>query len=66
MQIRVNGNNSEIEPGMSIKQYLSKLQIDSAGVVVEINQKIVKKNEWETIEVKNGDVVELISFVGGG
>lgn len=66
MQITVNGNNKEIEPDMSIFQYLSKLQLDLAGVVVEINQKIIKKHEWDKIEIKNGDMLELISFVGGG
>ncbi|MFA5839530.1 MAG: sulfur carrier protein ThiS [Candidatus Margulisiibacteriota bacterium] len=66
MQITVNGNNTGIEPKMNIRQYLGTRQIDLAGVVVEINQKIIKKQEWEITELKDGDIVELISFVGGG
>ncbi len=66
MQITVNGNNAGLEPKMSIRQYLGTCQIDLAGVVVEINQKIIKKQEWEITELKDGDIVELISFVGGG
>jgi sulfur carrier protein len=34
--------------------------------VVELNQQIIKQEQWPDIQLKAGDRLELLSFVGGG
>jgi sulfur carrier protein len=34
--------------------------------VGELNQQIIKQERWQPTELKDGDRLELLSFVGGG
>ena len=45
--------------------------IESAGyqksrIVVELNQAVLPKAEYECTRIKDGDVIEIVGFVGGG
>jgi len=35
-------------------------------VAVEMDRRIVKRIEWETLELRSGAAVEIVQFVGGG
>jgi sulfur carrier protein len=66
MQIIVNGQKKEIAGPVNIQEYLRQQGIITEGLVVEINQAIIKQAEWTARAIKENDVIELISFVGGG
>jgi len=51
---------------VNVQEYLRKQGIITEGLVVEINQEIIKQSEWAGREIQENDVIELISFVGGG
>ncbi len=36
------------------------------GIIVELNQEIIHRDQWKEQPVKEGDVIELIQFIGGG
>lgn len=36
------------------------------SVAVSINLEIIKQDKWNTYELKNGDVIECLTFMGGG
>lgn len=42
------------------------LQADSKALAVELNGEIASRDQWESIELKESDSIELIRFVGGG
>jgi sulfur carrier protein len=48
------------------QELLKKLQIDPGRVIVEINLSIVRKSEYSTFRLNDGDRVEIVNFVGGG
>lgn len=66
MQLTINGKNSNFPSPLNLQDYLKKQNIDLEAIVVEINEKIIKKTEWPTTILQENDVVELIMFVGGG
>jgi sulfur carrier protein len=66
MIIRINGKPESLVPGMSIEKLLSARSLDPACVVVELNRAIVKKECFGSTLLKDGDVVEILRFVGGG
>lgn len=65
MQIVLNGNQFDTQ-ARTVAELLSSLQIKPERVAVEINLNIIKKADFATTAIKDGDVVEIINFVGGG
>jgi thiamine biosynthesis protein ThiS len=65
MNIRINGESRTIEQ-MSLHELLGTLDINPARVAVERNRDIVPKREYETTLLTDGDVIEIVQFVGGG
>lgn len=66
MQLFINGQKQELKPDTRISDLLKQLQINSGAVAVELNLAIVPKNQFENTVLKEGDKLEIISFVGGG
>ena len=65
MRITVNSKPEEILP-CSLLAYINSKGLTGDGVVVEHNQRIVKKDAWDTTELQENDNLEVLSFVGGG
>lgn len=62
-------NNTEIElPGaaVSVGELLKSRGVPAAGIAVAINDKVVRKSEWETTLLSQGDRVIVITAVCGG
>ncbi|MDE2944409.1 MAG: sulfur carrier protein ThiS [Gemmatimonadota bacterium] len=66
MQIRVNGRERDIPAGTSVAALLRDLGLDGRTLVVELNRRIVRPPEVESVRLEAGDRVELVHFVGGG
>jgi len=66
IKIKVNGKEYSIMEGTSILSLLNQLNIDPSRVVVEYNKEIIQRSELENIFLKDKDVLEIITFVGGG
>jgi thiamine biosynthesis protein ThiS len=66
MQIVINGERREIVGPVTVKTLLEQLELDSRRVAVEINQRILKRVEFDTVSVSDGDQLEVVHFVGGG
>lgn len=63
--VKVNGESFEMD-GRSVAFMLDSLKYDRTRVAVEINEEIVPRATYENTILKNGDIVEVVSFVGGG
>jgi sulfur carrier protein len=69
MQIKVNGKeiNFNVHPDTaSVADLLEHLKIQSAGVAVERNGIIVDRADYDKEELIDGDIIEIVRFVGGG
>lgn len=66
VSITLNGKEKRIEPGRSVAKLLADLDLHPRMVVVEHNREILDRDRFEEIEVRDGDVLELVHFVGGG
>ena len=66
MKIRVNGEEKEIADGLNVARLLDELQIRPARVVVELNRNIVSRETHASTQLKDGDTLEIVHFVGGG
>ena len=61
----INGKYEEIND-VNLLDYLIKNKYRVDRVVVDLNGNIVKKADFEKINIKNTDKVEIVCFVGGG
>lgn len=63
--VRINGDQVACA-GMTITQYLAGTHYVSTRIAVELNGEIVPKARWTETVLQDGDVIEVVSFVGGG
>ncbi len=63
--VKVNGNNLEIA-GRTLIEYLATTDYDTKRIAVERNGGIVSKSQYSETVLCDGDVIEIVSFVGGG
>lgn len=63
--VKINGNDCDVS-GMTISEYLATTDYDPKIIAVECNEEIVPKAKYDETVIQNGDVIEVVSFVGGG
>ena len=66
IEIQLNGQIHKLETNLSIEQLLNKLSINKKKVAVELNKSVVPKQKYSSIKIANQDVVEIVTFIGGG
>ncbi len=66
MKISLNGEPHEVAQPLSLAALLEALGIDPRRVAVEHNLVVVKRASYGEVEVREGDTVEIVNFVGGG
>ncbi len=66
MNIQVNGQLKEFTSPQNLHQIAATLCKNTHHVIAEVNGTMIKKDTWNETHLSNGDVIELISFVGGG
>ena len=66
MKIWVNGVMKEFQDRLTVSGLLTQLRIQSGRVAVELNLEILERLDYGKTELKDGDKLEIVSFVGGG
>jgi thiamine biosynthesis protein ThiS len=66
MQVTVNGRALELPDGCTVATLLERVQVDATRVAVERNQDVVPRKTYGACHLKDGDQVEIVTFVGGG
>ncbi len=66
MKITLNGDPFEIAAPQTVSTLLVHLEIDPRRVAVEHNLVVLKRSRFDTTELREGDTVEIVNFVGGG
>ena len=63
--VRINGQDCE-KTGISVSDYLEQENYNVKHIVVEYNLEIIPKERYAQTILKDGDEVEIVSFMGGG
>lgn len=66
MHATVNGEAMELPEGLTVLGLLRHLGVRAERVAVERNGAVVKKARHEDERLAQGDVLEIVTFVGGG
>ncbi len=63
--VKINGEEKNAA-GKTIAEYLRESGCDTKRIAVELNGDILPKSRYESTFLQDGDVMEVVSFVGGG
>ncbi|MGI6078002.1 MAG: sulfur carrier protein ThiS [Fastidiosipilaceae bacterium] len=62
----INGKKESKYSGVSVHEYLAVQQFDERRIAVEYNGKILPEKDYDKVILKDGDQLEVVTFVGGG
>jgi sulfur carrier protein len=65
MRIKVNGQDYQAAEGADIHALLKEHNLTPDKVAIELNRRLVRGEKYDT-KLKDGDEVEIVTFVGGG
>lgn len=66
MKVFINGEVKEIAAKISLHELLKNLALPSERIAVELNERVVRRKDWENMWLNDTDKIEVIHFVGGG
>lgn len=66
LRLTVNGDPRSVPGPATLTDLLGHLRLDPRMVVVELNREIIRRQFLSDRQLKDGDSVELVHFVGGG
>jgi thiamine biosynthesis protein ThiS len=66
LKITLNGDPFETVGPLTVQTLLARLEIDPRRVAVEQNLIVLKRAAFDRAEVREGDRIEIVNFVGGG
>lgn len=66
MKITLNGQIKEFLQTPNLENIVEQFCKNKNPVIAELNGEIIKNPRWEETIIKEGDTIELVSFVGGG
>lgn len=66
MTVKVNGQERILDREMTVAEFVEQEQYIIARIAVEINGEIIPKATYSQVVIHSGDVIEVVSFVGGG
>ncbi|MBA3936855.1 MAG: sulfur carrier protein ThiS [Planctomycetes bacterium] len=66
MHVTVNDQPTELPEAASVADLIAALALPGTRVAVEINRQLVRRLDHATTTLRAGDVVEVVTLVGGG
>ncbi|MDR0136488.1 thiamine biosynthesis protein ThiS [Bacillus sp. HMSC76G11] len=67
MTLKVNGSMIDLQSSVrTVQDLLAFYEVSNKIVIVEHNSEIIAKEEYAKTVINDGDVLEIVHFVGGG
>jgi sulfur carrier protein len=66
-KVIVNGEPQEVQLPLSLTELIRQNDVQQPEMVsVQVNDDFVDRNEWDALQIKEGDSVDFLYFMGGG
>ncbi|HEX5708898.1 MAG TPA: sulfur carrier protein ThiS [Pyrinomonadaceae bacterium] len=66
LRVVINGDERDVPAGTTLDKLVGLLGLAAERLAVELNLRVVRRPDWERTELREGDRVEIVHFVGGG
>ena len=64
--ITINGKSIGLSENITVSEYLKQNHYRPERIAIELNGSILPKSAYDSTVLKDEDVMEIVSFVGGG
>jgi sulfur carrier protein len=65
MMLKINGEDRKLSDGQTVTELLASLKLAGDKVAIELNRRLLRSDKYDT-PLKEGDQLEIVTFVGGG
>ena len=66
-KIYVNGDAQEVKLPLNVSELVKELKVVTPEMVsVQVNEEFAEREDWENLQIKEGDKVDFLYFMGGG
>lgn len=66
-KIEVNGEARDINLPLNVKELIQQLLVESPEMVsVQVNEEFAEREDWDKIQIHEGDKVDFLYYMGGG
>lgn len=66
-KIIVNGESQEVNLPLTLTELIKQNNVEQPDMVsVQVNDDFIDRTEWDGIQIKEGDSVDFLYFMGGG
>ena len=66
-KIYVNGDAQEVNLPLNVSELIKLLLVENPEMVsVQVNEEFAEREDWERLQLKEGDKVDFLYFMGGG
>ena len=65
MTVKVNGDSRDLPDRETVRALVTRYNLAPEKVAIELNRRLLRSEKYDT-PLKDGDEVEIVTFVGGG
>ena len=66
-KIYVNGDAQEVNLPLNVSELIKQSDVQQPDMVsVQVNEEFAEREDWDNIQIKEGDKVDFLYFMGGG
>ncbi|MBQ8657453.1 MAG: sulfur carrier protein ThiS [Prevotella sp.] len=66
-KITVNGEKQDVSLPLNVTGLIKELLVENPEMVsVQVNEEFAERDDWDRIEIKEGDNIDFLYFMGGG
>ena len=66
-KIYVNGDAQEVSLPLNVSELIQQNNVQQPEMVsVQVNEEFADANDWNSIQLKEGDKIDFLYFMGGG
>ena len=66
-KIYVNGDAQEVNLPLNVRELIKQSDVQQPDMVsVQVNEEFAEREDWDNIQIKEGDKVDFLYFMGGG
>jgi len=65
MNLTVNGQPKTVDEGTTLRALVEQFKLSPEKVAIELNRRLARSDKYD-LPLKDGDEVEIVTFVGGG
>lgn len=66
MRVTLNGEARDLREGITVSDLIADLGLMQRRIAVELNRAILPRDDYSQRALRDGDVVEIVHFIGGG